>query len=62
MLFRKSPKPRKFSYEPRHYDPSKDERRRRIRFQSSLKKNKRPPFLAFVIALILFLIAYMALT
>jgi hypothetical protein len=50
---------RRFSYEPRHYDPSKDDRlRRRIRIQSRRhrKSSASVMFLALLLALALYII------
>lgn len=49
--------PRRFSYEPRHYDPRKDENlKRRIRIQSRAQRRRSPIGLIYFIALLLFAI------
>ena len=50
-------KPRRFDYEPRYYDPSKDERlRRRIRIQSRARRRRSPIGLLYLAGLLLFAI------
>ena len=50
-------KPRRFDYEPRYYDPSKDERlRRRIRIQSRARRRRSPLGLLYLAGLLLFAI------
>lgn len=48
-------KPRRFSYEPRHYDPKKEENiRRRMRIQSRARRRRKPLGLIYLAALLLF--------
>ncbi len=48
-------KPRRFSYEPRHYDPTKDESlKRRMRIQSRAQRRRSPLGLLYFAALLLF--------
>ena len=50
-------KPRRFSYEPRHYDPSKDESlKRRMRIPSRARRRRSPVGLLYFLALLLFAI------
>lgn len=50
-------KPRRFSYEPRHYDPTKDESlKRRMRIQSRARRRRSPVGLLYFLALLLFAI------
>ena len=50
-------KPRRFSYEPRHYDPSKDESlKRRMRIHSRARRRRSPVGLLYFLALLLFAI------
>lgn len=54
-LFRPGKKPRKFDYEPRYYDPSKDEdlkRRMRVKRKSSRRRNSTS--LLYLLGLLLF--------
>ncbi len=55
--------PRKFSYVPRYYDPTKDESlKRRIRIRSRARRRRSPVGLLYFIALLLFaLYIYQAL-
>jgi hypothetical protein len=54
---------RRFDYEPRFYDPSKDERlRRRIRVQSRVHRKRSPlGLIIFGILLLMVLLIYMNL-
>jgi hypothetical protein len=62
MLIPKTRKPRRFDYEPRYYDPTEDNRfKRRLRFTSSTRRGRRPPFLFLAILLMLVMIVYLAL-
>jgi hypothetical protein len=62
MIPRNRPKPRRFDYEPRFYDPTEDDRfKRRLRFTSSTRRGKRPSFLVLVIILILVLLIVLAI-
>jgi hypothetical protein len=62
MLIPGTRPPRRFDYEPRYYDPTEDNRfKRRLRFTSSTRRGKRPPFLFIVILLILVLAVYLIL-
>ena len=48
-------KPRRFSYEPRHYDPRQDESlKRRMRIQSRARRRRSPVGLLYFFALLLF--------
>jgi len=50
-------KPRRFTYEPRHYDPSKDESlKRRMRIHSRARRRRSPVGLLYFLALLLFAI------
>ena len=50
-------KPRRFSYEPRHYDPKKDESlKRRMRIGSRARRRRSPIGLLYFAALLLFAI------
>lgn len=54
-LFRPGKKPRKFDYEPRFYDPSKDEDlKRRMRVQRKSRSRRSPTSLLYLLALLLF--------
>jgi hypothetical protein len=54
--------PRRFNYEPRYYDPKKDEDlRRRLRIQSKTRRPKTPNALFLVILLILSLYVFWVL-
>ena len=49
--------PRRFSYVPRYYDPSKDESlKRRMRIRSRSRRRRSPIALFYLIALLLFAI------
>lgn len=62
MLFPRMKKPRRFDYEPRYYDPTEDDRfKRRLRFTSSTRRGRRPPFLFLAILLILSATVYVVL-
>ena len=48
-------KPRRFSYEPRYYDPRKEESlKRRMRIQSRARRRRSPIALLYFVALLLF--------
>lgn len=48
-MFGSRRKPKKFSYEPRYYDPEKDERlKRRMRMKSGGGRSKTPHFIWLV--------------
>ena len=48
-------KPRGFQYEPRHYDPRKDESlKRRLRIKAKVRRRRSPIALFYLIALLLF--------
>lgn len=50
-------KPRRFGYEPRHYDPSKEESlKRRMRIKSRARRRRSPVGLLYFLALLLFAI------
>ncbi len=50
-------KPRRFSYEPRHYDPKKEESlKRRMRIRSRARRKRSPVGLLYFAALLLFAI------
>lgn len=64
MLGRRLSKPRRFSYEPRYYDPKKEEREgRRIKFkrQGSRRNAKTQSlfWLLFLLVLVLYFIVYL---
>lgn len=45
-MFGRRKKPKKFSYEPRYYDPEEDERlKRRMRMKKGSRRGKTPHFL-----------------
>ena len=53
----KRAKPRRFTYEPRHYDPKKDESlKRRMRIHSRARRRRSPVGLLYFFALLLFAI------
>ena len=63
MLGRQLPKPRKFSYEPRYYDPKKEKREgRRIKFQRKTSraaaKTRSIFWLLILLALVIYLIIF----
>ncbi|MFQ5572140.1 MAG: hypothetical protein ACE5G0_20880 [Rhodothermales bacterium] len=48
-------RPRRFSYEPRYYDPSKDESlKRRMRIRSRAHRKRKPLGLVYFAVLLLF--------
>lgn len=50
-------KPRRFSYEPRYYDPTKDESlKKRIRVRSRARRRRSPLGLIYFAGLLLFAI------
>lgn len=54
LIPRHRPKARRFQYEPRFYDPSRDERmKRRIRFKSKTRRGKQPAFIAVAVLLLI---------
>jgi hypothetical protein len=59
---RHRPKPRRFEYEPRFYDPTHDERlKQRIRIKSKASRGQRPSFLFLAILFLLSLLIYLQL-
>lgn len=59
----KRPTHRRFSYEPRHYDPSREEGiRRRIRIMTRHRRRNSSNFAFLVILLALALFTYLKLT
>ncbi|MEM1042309.1 MAG: hypothetical protein AAGI91_06720 [Bacteroidota bacterium] len=59
---RHRPKPRRFTYEPRFYDPSHDERlKQRLRFKTNTRRGKQPAFIAVAVLLLLALYLYVKL-
>ena len=61
-LSRRRVQPRRFQYDPRFYDPKKDERlKRRMRVERSRArpKTKQPQFIAVGLALLLALYLYL---
>ena len=61
-MTRRRAQPRRFQYEPRFYDPTKDERlKRRIRIERTRvrPKTKQPQFIAVGLALLLALYLYL---
>ena len=64
FLPRARAKHRRFSYEPRYYDPKKDEDlRRRMRIKSLSRRKRRNPYgiLVFAILLVMALFIYFQL-
>lgn len=56
------PKPRRFHYEPRFYDPKADDRlRQRLRFKSPVRRGKQPAFIAVALLLLLAFYIYTTL-
>ena len=50
-------KPRAFGYEPRHYDPTRDESlRRRMRIKSKVRRSRTPLSLVYFVILLVFAI------
>ncbi|MDE2730696.1 MAG: hypothetical protein OXM02_08675 [Bacteroidota bacterium] len=48
-------RPRRFDYEPRYYDPKRDESlKRRMRIQSKARRRRSPLGLLYLLALLLF--------
>lgn len=48
-------RPRRFDYEPRFYDPKRDESlKRRMRIQSKARRRRSPLGLLYLVALLLF--------
>ena len=65
MLGRRLPKNRKFSYEPRYYDPKKEEREgRRIKFvrktTKSAAKTRSLVWLVVLVGLVIYLIYFLS--
>ncbi len=63
-MFIKKAKHRVFDYQPRYYDPSKDEnekRKRKLGFRSNLRRNSNKKSLIMLIIMILFIL-YLFLT
>ena len=55
FLNKRKVKPRAFSYEPRYYDPSRDESlRRRMRIRARSRRRRNPLALIYLAALLLF--------
>ncbi len=53
-LFQPGRKPREFDYEPRHYDPSKDEDlKRRMRVKRKTSQRRSPTSLLYLVGLLL---------
>lgn len=54
LLFGRKPKPRKFDYTPRYYDPRKDESlKRRMTIKSRVRRRRSPIALYYLAALLL---------
>ena len=54
LLFGRKPKPRRFDYTPRYYDPRKDESlKRRMRIQSRVRRRRSPIALFYLAGLLL---------
>ena len=54
---RRRSKPRRFSYEPRYYDPTKDESlKRRMRVHSRARRRRSPLGLIYFVVLLFFAI------
>ncbi len=50
-------RPRRFDYEPRYYDPKRDESlKRRMRIQSRARRRRSPIALLYLLALLVFAI------
>lgn len=50
---RSRPRPRRFQYEPRFYDPKRDERiKQRLRFPRKTRRGKQPAFIAVAVLLL----------
>lgn len=65
MLGRRLPKNRKFSYEPRLYDPKKEEREgRRIKFQRkttrAVAKQRSLIWLLLMLALVVYFVVFLS--
>lgn len=59
LIPKRRPKARRFQYEPRFYDPGKDERmKRRLRFDSKTRRGKQPAFIIVGLLLVLALYIY----
>ncbi len=55
FLNKRKVKPRSFSYEPRYYDPSRDESlKRRMRIQRYARRRRSPLALLYLAALLFF--------
>ncbi len=64
IMFIKKAKHRVFDYQPRYYDPSKDEnekRKRKLGFRSNLRRSSNKKSLIMLIIMILFIL-YLLLT
>jgi len=65
MLGRRLPKPRRFSYEPRYYDPKKEEREgRKIKFKRQRSKSTAKArslfWLIFLLAGVIYLLIFLS--
>jgi hypothetical protein len=59
---RHRPKNRRFTYEPRFYDPGEEERKKqRVRFESKTRRGKQPAFIVIAVLLLLALYLYVKL-
>lgn len=60
-MFLPKQRPRRFDYNPRYYDPSKDEqnrRRRHFKFESNVRRGGNRPLIVLVILFILVYFLY----
>ena len=54
LFFGRKPRPRRFDYTPRYYDPTKDDSlKRRMRIQSRVRRRRSPIALYYLAALLL---------
>lgn len=61
-MFMRKPKHKEFDYQPRYYDPSKDEdarRRRQFKFERHTRRGSNRPIIVLVL---MFIIAYLLYT
>ena len=59
LIPRSRPRPRRFEYEPRFYDPSKDQRlKRRMHFKRKTRRGKQPAFVGVAVLLLVALGIY----
>ncbi|PLX30569.1 MAG: hypothetical protein C0600_08015 [Ignavibacteria bacterium] len=61
-MFMRKPQHKKFEYQPRYYDPSKDEdarRRRQFKFEHNTRRGSHRPL---IVLLLFFVLAYLLYT